>query len=216
MLVLPGTYRAATHAAISGQRSADIDFGAVVVPAADAERRTAGKFLARLLAHQVDGRAGIAHAGQQAGGTLEHFDAVVDRGIAERIARGIGRVARHRNTVVLEVLHGKTTCVVLGALTVVGDDADARGHPHHVIDAVQAEVIHLRTGDHADGLRGLPRRQYQAGSGGDGARRVGAAAFGDGAQLVGGDLHGLQGLRGRPALFFSRCGLRRGGAGSGH
>ncbi|KAG1250658.1 hypothetical protein G6F68_012688 [Rhizopus microsporus] len=125
-----------------------------------------------------------------------HFDAVVDGGIAERVAGGVGRIARHRNTVVLEVLHGETTCVVLGALAVVGDDADARGHPHHVVDTVQAKVIHLRTGDHADGLRCLPWRQHQAGGGRDGARCVGAAAFGDGTQLVGDDLHGLQGLRG--------------------
>ncbi len=205
MLVLVGAHDAAAHAATFSERPADIDLGAIAVPRAHAQRGAASQLAGRLLAHQVDGRARIAHAGQQAGGALEHFDAVIDGHVAERVAGRVGRIARHRDAVVLEVLYRKAARVVLGALAVIGDDAHAGRDLHDVIDAVEAEVVHFLTGDHADRLRRLARTEHQAGGGGDRAGRVRITALGDGAELVGGDLHGLQGL----CAVLGRCLARR-------
>ncbi|MNP15776.1 hypothetical protein D3C76_1081460 [compost metagenome] len=72
---------------------------------------------------------------------------------------------------------------------------------HHVVDVVEAEVIHVLAGHHGDRLRRLARGQYQSCGGGNGAGGVGAALFGDGTQLVAGDLGGAEVDRTRLAHF---------------
>ena len=204
LLVLVGRHCAAANIAGFGQRPADVQFAAVVVPGAHAQGGVALELGGGLLAHQVDGGAQGAGAGQQAGGTLEHFHPVVDGHVAEGVASRIGDVAHGGgNAVVLEVVDRETAGVVVGAVGVVGRDGDARGVAHHVVDVVEAEIFHVLPGDHGDRLRCLPRGQHHASRRGDGAWGVGAAAFGDGAQLVADDLGGLQ-LHGLAALGQAR------------
>ena len=73
--VLVGQHRAAAHAALGVQRSGHIDFGAALVPAAGRQRHIDLGLGQRLLAHQVDDAARIAHAAQQARGAAHDFDA---------------------------------------------------------------------------------------------------------------------------------------------
>ncbi|MND86746.1 hypothetical protein D3C80_787260 [compost metagenome] len=202
VLVLIGRHRPATHIGAVGQRAADVQFAAVVVPAAGAKGEVALELGGGLLAHQVDGGAQGACASQQSGSALEHFDAVVDGHVAEAVAGRVTDVARGRgNAVVLEVVDGKAARVVAVALGVIGRDGDARGVAHHVVDVVEAEVIHVLAGHHGDRLRRLARGQYQSCGGGNGAGGVGAALFGDGTQLVAGDLGGAEVDRTRLAHF---------------
>lgn len=130
--------------------------------------------------------------GEQAGGALEHFDAVVDRHVSHGLACRVLGVAQGRNAVVLEVLDGETTRVIVGALGVIGRHRDAWRVAHYVIDGVEAEVIHDLACDHRDRLWCFPWCQHQARGRGDGARGIRARAFGDRAELVGADLGGLQ------------------------
>ena len=151
------------------------------------------KFTRGLLAHQVDGGSGVTTAGEQTGSALEHLYPVINRHIGLCVDRGIGRVTRHWNAVVLEVLNGKAARVVLGALAVVRHDAHARRVIDHVVNRVELKVIHHLARHHADRLRCLARRKHQARGRGNSARRIGATALGDFAQLVGSNRHLRQG-----------------------
>ena len=202
VLVLVGGHATRAHAAACIECAAHIHLGAVVAPAARRDGRMPAEITRGLLADQVDGRARSAAAREQAGCALEHLDAVIDRHVAEGVAGRVRGVAHHRNAVVLEVLDGEAAGVVLGALAVIGDDADAGRVLHHLVDGGEVEVIHLLACDHADGLRRLARRQHHARGCGNGARRIGARAFGHLAQLVGD--HVDRGQRGR-VLRVRQC-----------
>ena len=193
VLVLVGGYRPAADVAGLGQRAADVQFGAVIVPTARAQFDMALEFMGRFLADQVDRGAEGPRTGEQAGRPLEYFHPVVDGHVTERIARGVADVAGRRgNPVVLEVVDREAAGIVVVAVSVVGRDGDARRMAHDVVDIVEAEVVHVLAGDHGDRLGCLARSQDQAGRRGDSAWRIGAAVLGDGAQLVGGDHGGAE------------------------
>ena len=189
MLVLVSRHRPTPDIPGFGQRAAHIQLAAVVVPGADARAGVALELCGGLFAHKVDGRTQGAGASEQAGGALEHFDPVIDRHVAQGVTRRVGHVARSgRNAVVLEVVDGETTGVVVAALGIEGRDGDARRVAHHVVNVVQAEVVHVLAGDDGHRLRRLLGRQHQACRGGDVAWGIGTGVFGHVAQLVGGDL----------------------------
>ena len=192
VLVLVGRHGTAANVAAVGKRAADVDLGAVVIPTAGTDIDAGLEFAGRFFADQVDRRPRGSGTGQEAGGTLEDFHAVVDGHVTQGLPRGVRRVAQGGNAVVLEILDRETAGIVVGALAVEGRDGDARGMAHHLIDGVEAEIIHMLTGNHGDRLRRFPWRQYHACGRGDGAGGIRAAAFGDGTELVGGDLGGLQ------------------------
>ena len=104
VFVLIGRHGAAAHVAAVGERAANVDLGAVIVPAAspylDAGLEVAGRFFA----DQVDRRTGRAGTGQQAGCSLEDFHPVIDGHVAQGLPRRVRRVAQGGNAVVLEVL----------------------------------------------------------------------------------------------------------------
>ncbi|MNJ61418.1 hypothetical protein D3C77_572030 [compost metagenome] len=130
--------------------------------------------------HQIDGGAQGPGTGQQSCGAFKYLDTVIDGHVAQGIARRIGDVAYGGgNAVVLEVVDGKTTGVIVGTVAVEGRDGDAGCMAHHVINVVEAEVIHVLASDDGDRLRGLPGCQDQARCRGDSAWGIGARTFGN-------------------------------------
>ena len=170
-----------------------------------------------LFAHQVDHRAQRTSPGEQAGRALDHFNTVVNGRVAQGIACRIADVGGgRRDAVVLEVADREPACVVVAAVTVIGRHGDAGGVAHHVVDVVEAEVVHVLTGHNGDRLRCFTRCQHQPGGGGDGAWRVGTRAFGHGTQQVAGDRcraqfqcrTGLRHRRQHHGIFATRLGFK--------
>ena len=62
-----------------------------------------------LLAHQVDGRAGIAHAGQQAGGTAYYFYPLINDHIGNGFTGITGQRPSHRHPINLVFINIETT-----------------------------------------------------------------------------------------------------------
>src|SRR5690606_8223554 len=125
MFVLISHHASTPQATAFVQRATYVDFAPIVIPAAYASRDVAAEVAGGLLAAQADGGARRAAACQQAGGALEHLDAVIDSRVAQGVARRVGRVACHGYAVILEVLDGEPPRVVFGALAIIGTDADA-------------------------------------------------------------------------------------------
>lgn len=90
--VLVGGHRSAAHVAAGAQRAADVDLGAVAVPAPGAEGGAGGEFALRPLAHQVDGGRRVAGAMQQSVGAAKDLDPLVDR----HVLRRTGSIAKQR------------------------------------------------------------------------------------------------------------------------
>ena len=149
---------AAAHAAAVVQRSAQVDFGAIVVPTAGAEFSAEGELPLPPLAHQVDGGRGIAGAVQQAVGAAQDLDALVDG----HVFRRGGAVAHHgRHAVLLEGFDLEAARVVAGGEVMVRLHRDAGGVPHDVVQGVQVLLADLFLADHGDRLGRLAHAQGQ-------------------------------------------------------
>ncbi|MNZ58078.1 hypothetical protein D3C78_760790 [compost metagenome] len=176
--VLVDADEASAQRAVLVDRAGNIALGTVVVPGAGATADGGLEFAGRALADQVDGGGRIARAGHQAGGALEHFDAVVDGHVGMAYAVVVDAVVHRVDAIVLVVGDGEAARGELPAVAVVVLRADAGGAVEHVGDAGGALVVHLLAGDHGDALRGLADRQRQLGRGGGRAGSVGAGALG--------------------------------------
>ncbi|MNN15214.1 hypothetical protein D3C81_1283140 [compost metagenome] len=176
--VLVNADEAPAQRAVLVDRAGDVAFGTVVVPGTGTAADRGLEFAGRALADQVDGGGRIASAGHQAGGPLEHFDAVVDGHVGVAHAIVVDAVVHRVDAVVLEVGDGEAARGELPAVAVVVLRADAGGAVEHVGNAGGTLVVHLLAGDHRDALRGLADRQRQLGRGGGRAGGVGAGALG--------------------------------------
>ena len=80
--------QATTHVPFRRQRCRKIGNVTLLVPAAVAGGNITGKLFAiGVLTHHVDGGGRITWASQQAGGTAHHFDALIQRHVALRVAK---------------------------------------------------------------------------------------------------------------------------------
>jgi hypothetical protein len=122
----------------------------------------------RALAHEIDRRRGVAGRGHQAVGAAQHLDPVVDRAVQIALLPPVGE--GQAQAVDLEVADVEAARAVVGAVGLDALDLDAGGVVEHVVDAVEPEVIHLRTGEHADRLRRVLERQIEPGGRAGGAR----------------------------------------------
>jgi len=149
---------AATRAAAVVQRPAQVDFGAIVVPASRAEFAAEGELPLRALAHQVDGGRRIAGAMQQAVGAAQDFDPLVDGHV---FGRG-GAVAHHRRHAVLfEGFDLEAAREVGGGQVMVRLHRDAGGVAHDVVQALQVLLADLVRADHGDRLRRFTHAERQ-------------------------------------------------------
>ncbi|MNN30446.1 hypothetical protein D3C81_1440950 [compost metagenome] len=157
LAVLPGDHQPATQAAGRVQRAAGVELGAVVVPGACRKADAGSGLFLSALADEVDATGGAAGALEHAGGTAQHFDAVVVGHVAGKTV-GLHVVATEvqRHTVVL-VLAGKHETARVEVFTAHGRvmHGDPRGFLHHLFEGGEVLLVHHLAGDHRHRLRRL-------------------------------------------------------------
>ncbi|MNQ82978.1 hypothetical protein D3C85_980470 [compost metagenome] len=221
VLVLVSVDQPATDVAGRGQRPGDVGVDASLVPGSggqvDARLRGGG----RPLAHEVDGRRGVAGAGHQAVGAAHHLDALEGRGVDAAVEVAVDEGGT--DAVVLEVGDVEAARGEVGTVGLHFLDGDARGVLERIVDAGQLEVVELGAGDGGHRLRRLPRGQFQPGRRAArlglvgialGGGAVGLADDGRGVELQG--LVRLGGVDGGQQAGVQGAGEGQGGLAEGH
>lgn len=172
--VLVGGHRSAAHVAAGAQRAADVDLGAVAVPAPGAEGGAGGELALRPLAHQVDGGRRVAGAMQQSVGAAEDLDPLVDRHVLRRTG-GIAEQCRH--PVQLEGVDLEAAHVVGGGQQLERLHGDPGGLLHGFVEAEQVLLFEALMVDDTGGLRQLARLERHLAQGSHPRRLGGGRAF---------------------------------------
>ncbi|MNX75206.1 hypothetical protein D3C86_1066700 [compost metagenome] len=156
----PGT---AAQRGAGVQRAGDVAFDAVVVPAAHGAGETSLRLGLGALAHQIDGAAGVAGAGEQAVHAAQELDVVILRHVdladgAEPVHRGFHR----RAAIDLHVADGESARIEVGvvaqrrARAVAGAlQGQAGGLVQHIGQGRQVLVFDALACDHRHGVRDL-------------------------------------------------------------
>ena len=175
--VLVGQHGPAAHPAIEGQRPRGIHHGLVVVPAADGLLHHEARLGQRLLAHDVDDAARIAHAAQQARGAAHHLHAVVEVHALVDAVGVLGDVQR-RAAVDLHAVDLEAARIEIGGVEIDLAGGDAGRGGQRVADVGHAAVVELLARDHRHRLRDLAERLVRLGGDAGHAAGVRARALG--------------------------------------
>src|SRR5690606_33065650 len=133
-----------------GQRRADIDHHAAVVPAPQRHRRVGSKAVAGALAHVVHGAGGIADAGDQAVRTAQHFHLLVEGGV-ERTHQSAAE--GNADAIDMEAGDVEAARIERRAVSLGGVDVHASSHVEHATDVHETEVRQGLRVEDGQGLR---------------------------------------------------------------
>ena len=173
-----------------GQRPGYVETGAIAIPVAGLTGHAGLGFGGGAFADQVDGRARVAHAADQTGGTTHDFDTIVHRhALRIVIEAGVGG-----NAIDLIVLNRKAARPVGVSLRpqAIAHDRDAGRGFHGIGEVGQALVVQTLASHDRQRLRGFPRGEVQACRATGRVGGVESGAFGGRTRCLAGNRHCTQ------------------------